>query len=457
MNKETQRIKYVITDWVSASLMWFVFNVVRFHEIAHHYGFSNLSSYIFYHRLVEGQIIIPILWIVLSYYSGYYNQVWGKSRLDEFLTSFFISVLGTLVIFFGVVLNDLPPVTHIYYRLFSALLFLSFVFTYFPRFIITQVASVKIRKRKWMVQTLVIGKGEQANLVTRLLEKPVDSVAYNIAGYVNSDQIYDLSLIIEEKQISQLIVAVDEKGEGKLLKILYSLYQYNLPIKIPLTNHKMLTGNIRTKSITAVPLFDLSSCNLSDSSKNIKHTADILVSLLVLTLLSPLYAFLALKVKLDSKGSILFKQERIGYMGKPFLIYKFRTMYEDAELEGPLLSFENDDRVTNFGRFLRKYRLDELPQFWNVLKGDMSLVGPRPERKFYIDQIVKEAPWFYLLHNIKPGITSWGMVKYGYASTVQEMIERLKYDIIYYENMSLVVDIKILIYTIRTVLTGKGV
>ena len=160
---------------------------------------------------------------------------------------------------------------------------------------------------------------------------------------------------------------------------------------------------------------------------------------------------------MDSKGPVFIKQERIGFHGKPFMIYKFRTMREDAEKDGPLLSSENDARITPFGQVMRKYRLDEFPQFLNVLKGDMSLVGPRPERKYYIDQIMKQAPYFYLLHNVRPGITSWGMVKFGYARNIAEMIERMQYDILYYENMSLMLDIKILIYSIKTVCTGKGI
>jgi len=177
----------------------------------------------------------------------------------------------------------------------------------------------------------------------------------------------------------------------------------------------------------------------------------------VLLLLSPLYLYIAIRVKCTSKGPVFFRQERIGYRGRPFTIYKFRTMYADSDKQGPLLTERDDPRVTPYGHFLRKFRLDELPQFWNVLIGDMSIVGPRPEQRYYIDQIVKKAPYYYLLHNVHPGITSWGMVKYGYAETVDKMIERLDYDIMYYENMSLTLDITILLYTIQTVFTGKGV
>ena len=202
---------------------------------------------------------------------------------------------------------------------------------------------------------------------------------------------------------------------------------------------------------------DVTGNNFLPIEQNIKFFMDKTLSLFFLVVLSPLFLYIAYRVKRDSPGSVFFGQERIGYRGKPFTIYKFRTMYLNAEERGPLLSSENDCRVTPFGRVMRKYRLDELPQFWNVLKGDMSLVGPRPERRYFIDQIVEKAPFYYLLHNVRPGITSLGMVKYGYAENVDQMIERLKYDILYYENMSLMMDITILIYTVKTVFTGKGI
>jgi len=190
--------------------------------------------------------------------------------------------------------------------------------------------------------------------------------------------------------------------------------------------------------------------------QSLKRIMDVVISLVAMIVLIPLYLFTAIGVKLSSKGPVLYSQERIGKHGRSFKMHKFRSMYVDAESNGPQLSSENDPRITPFGRFIRKVRLDEIPQFYTVLKGDMSLVGPRPERQYYIDQIVKRAPHYRLLLKVKPGITSWGQVKFGYASNVDEMVERLKYDILYIENMSIAMDIKILIYTMLIVLQGRG-
>jgi exopolysaccharide biosynthesis polyprenyl glycosylphosphotransferase len=196
---------------------------------------------------------------------------------------------------------------------------------------------------------------------------------------------------------------------------------------------------------------------MNQSTVNIKRLSDIIVSALTLIIISPILLAISIAIKSTSKGPIIYKQKRIGYHKKPFNIYKFRSMVVDAEQSGPALSSLNDPRITPLGRFMRKYRIDELPQFWNVLKGDMSLVGPRPEREYYIKQIVERAPYYSLIHQVRPGITSWGMVKYGYASDVDGMINRLKYDLLYIENVSFLVDLKIMFYTVHTIFTGKGV
>ena len=256
--------------------------------------------------------------------------------------------------------------------------------------------------------------------------------------------------------MDEIVVALDAASREAGKEIIYSLYRYKLPVKI-LINRQSFYPKVKINAIQGIPLVDMTANNFSDAEKNIKLVFDKAASALALLLLSPLFVYIAWRVKRDSEGPVLFKQERIGYLGRPFMIYKFRTMRLDAEKAGPLLSKVDDERITPFGHILRKYRLDELPQFWNVLKGDMSLVGPRPERKYFIDQIVRRVPYYYLLHNVRPGITSLGMVKYGYAGNVDQMIERLEYDMLYYENMSLAMDLKILIYTVITVVTGKGI
>ncbi|GBU08350.1 hypothetical protein AwDysgo_16810 [Bacteroidales bacterium] len=477
MRKKTQVLKYLFSDFFSAALAWALFNIVRYYEMAQFEGFDSLGLFVSYQNVILGQLFIPILWLAIYYYSGYYNEVLAKSRLSEFFTTFQSVFIGTLIIFFGLLLNKLPRFFHIYYEQFLLLFGLTFSITYFFRLLITQTASNKIHGRRCLVKALIIGSRENALVQKAALEKPSDALGFAVVGYVDScfheknglsvditdstilslGDFEDLEKIIQELGVEEIIVAIGKDNNEELLPILYSLYKYKLPIKLPITSAKMLTGGIKTKTITGVPFVDVTANNFSESGKNIKNSLDKIVSLFVIILLSPLYIYLALRIKLDSEGSVFFLQERIGYMGKPFYICKFRTMREDAEKEGPLLSSKNDKRITNYGRMMRKYRLDELPQFWNVLKGDMSLVGPRPERKYFIDKIVQKAPYFYLLHNVKPGITSWGMVKYGYASDVDHMIERSQFDLLYYENMSIFLDVKILIYTVRTILTGKGV
>jgi exopolysaccharide biosynthesis polyprenyl glycosylphosphotransferase len=218
----------------------------------------------------------------------------------------------------------------------------------------------------------------------------------------------------------------------------------------------MVLGMVKMNNILGAMLVEVDFEVMPQWQKTAKRAFDIALSLIALIIGIPLYVLIAVAIKTDSRGPVFFRQERIGFKGKPFQIFKFRSMRTDAEHSGPQLSSEKDPRRTKVGGFLRKTRLDELPQFINVLTGDMSIVGPRPERQFFIEQIVKKAPYYVRLHRIKPGITSWGQVKFGYAENVDEMIERMKYDILYLENMSLGLDIKIMIYTGLIMIQGRG-
>lgn len=296
------------------------------------------------------------------------------------------------------------------------------------------------------------------------------ALGYDVLGYVDPEAgtgtpvaglhvlggLSELPRLSQRYPFDELVVAADIPDAAKLTEIIYLLYRYNCPVKMREVKNNVLS-KVKVNTIYDVPLADITGNNFSDWEQNMKFVSDKVVAAVLLVLLSPLFLYISWRIRRGSEGAALFRQERIGYKGKPFTIYKFRTMYADAEEGGPALSNRQDGRITPFGAFLRKYRLDELPQFWNVLKGDMSLVGPRPERKYYIDKIVEKAPYYCLLHNVRPGITSLGMVKYGYAGNVDEMLARLEYDMIYYENMSLKLDLMILLDTVRTVATGKGI
>jgi exopolysaccharide biosynthesis polyprenyl glycosylphosphotransferase len=318
----------------------------------------------------------------------------------------------------------------------------------------------------------MIGSNLQAVDVYRELEDQGESYGNKIIGFVsvqnkehyqlsdylpNLGNIQNLVKIINEYKVEEVIIAIETSEHYEISKIINKLGLCDVVIKAIPNMYDILIGKVKMSQLFGTPLIQLSHDLMPVWQTNLKQLFDYLIATISIIITSPLIIFLIIGVRLSSPGPIFYSHERIGKYGKPFRIYKFRSMYVDSEKNGPELSSKNDNRLTNFGRFMRKYRLDEIPNFFNVLKGDMSMVGPRPEREYFIRQIIPKAPHYIHLHKVKPGITSWGQVKYGYAENVDQMIKRLRYDILYIENMSLLVDIKILLHTIITIFKGRGV
>lgn len=469
-SKTKQQIRYVIADLFTGAIAFWIFNIVRYfllNESSN--GYFTLWNFLGTPKLVLEQCIVPPCLLIIYWLSGYYNQPFNKSRLQELTTTFFSGIITTIIIYLVLLTNDQTGRRTINYEMILVLFGTFFFLTYFVRFLITDFAIQRFRKELWHLNILIIGNSKVSRRVANKLIKSERNVRYQILGFVEipgEHQVKDKSSVypfnqLKEKAkelgINQLILAPENYDDKKVMELLYELFPLEIPVKISPDTFSYVTSAIKLKDIYGEPFIDLTGPALSESSKNIKRSFDVMFSFLILLILSPLYGVLALLVKFSSEGPVIYKQERIGLHQRPFYIYKFRSMSVEAEAAGPQLSSDNDTRVTPIGKWLRKYRLDELPQFWNVLKGDMSIVGPRPEREFFIKQIVKKAPYYTLVCQVRPGITSWGMVKYGYASNVKQMVERTQYDLIYLANMSLSVDCKILIYTVKTVFGGEGV
>jgi exopolysaccharide biosynthesis polyprenyl glycosylphosphotransferase len=462
-------IKHIVFDALAAAIAWTLFYCYRkiFIESV---KFGYKVPIVFDKKFFTALFIIVTFWLIIYTIAGCYKDIYRTSRLGEFIRSFVATLIGVILIFFALILDDEILSYKNYYQSLLVLFGLHAGISIPIKLILTSQIVKNIHNRKIFFNTLLIGSNEKALELYKELENQPISSGNKIVGFIHVDNnvqllnpylkhlgsIKDLKQIIIQYDIEEVIIAIESSEHESIGKILNELGGTNVIIKIIPDMYDILSGSVKMTSIFGAPLIEVNREIMPVWQQYLKRIIDIFTSLFVLIFFSPVFVIIAILIKLTSKGPVFYSQERIGRYGKPFNILKFRSMYIDAEKNGPALSSKFDNRVTPFGKFLRKYRLDELPNFINVLKGEMSLVGPRPERQFFIDQIVKKAPHYYHLQKVRPGITSWGQVKYGYAENVDQMIERLKYDIIYIENMSLLVDLKILIYTIQTVLKGRG-
>ncbi len=428
-------------------------------------------------QFTEPVFIIPMLviffyWFILFIFFGMYRTWFALSRFDEIFTLVKTTFWGTFILFFAIFIDDSGTgeskgnrfLIFIYLGLMVSL-------TVVGRLLLRSIQRKLIISGIGRKKALIVGYNDRAREIhDQIISHPalgLDVIAYvaikdeNLGKQYNNievaGKVSEIEEIIDRLEIKEVILSVSRQNDDLLIEIISRCETKDVRLKIIPDLYEILSGQARTVQLYGFPLIDINPQLMTDWERAAKRIIDIVVSFLMLLVSAPIILATAIAIKLDSDGPVIYKQERSGLNGKVFKVYKFRSMYQDAEKRtGPVWSQKDDPRITKVGRFIRRVRIDELPQIWNVFKGEMSLVGPRPERPFFVEQLAKEIPYYKRRLRVRPGITGWAQVKHKYDESVEDVKTKLQFDLFYIENMSLKTDIKILFRTVFVVLFGKG-
>jgi len=412
---------YAVIDFVTASLAWACFFFIRKWVLKE--TITDQGEIIVNNKFWLGIIFIPLGWLALYTLVGSYRKLYKKSRLFEFTITFMCSLIGTIVLFFLFLLDDVKTNYSYYYLAFFSLFTVHFIFTFLGRLILLNKVKSQLLSGKVYFNTLMVGSQETAMRIFKETEKNLHDGGYRYSGFLTPDSngkssihklipklgtVDELENIIAENNIRLVVLAMERSEYEQMEDIINRLSEIDVEIKIQPNTLDIISGSVKTSNVMGAGLIDMQTGLMPEWQQNSKRLIDVTVSIFSLIILSPLLIFAALRVKFSSKGPVFYSQERIGYKGQPFRMYKFRSMFDNAEKDGPALSSDNDERITKWGKIMRKWRIDELPQLLNILLGDMSLVGPRPERQFVNFYTVEQQKVLLVL----PGITDFASIEF---------------------------------------------
>ncbi|MHB8579114.1 MAG: sugar transferase [Ignavibacteriaceae bacterium] len=464
MNKKFEKILILSVDFITINLAWYIY--YQFRVQTRWFGILTAPEFFI------PMFVIYFYWLLLFTFVGMYRTWFASSRFDEISLLFKTSFVGIFILFFLIFIDDYI------HGVGSATRVL--IFIYWGLFIFL-TGTGRLFVRSFQRNLLIKGIGRKNALIVGINSKATEvhsqlfkhqALGLDVVGYVSvsngttgktfndvqiAGSIENIEKLIDQNNAKEIIIALEKEERDILVEIISRCESRNVGLKIVPDLYEILSGQARTAQIYGIPLIDILPQLMPEWEKKIKRIIDVVVSLLIILITLPVTVFSSIAIALESKGGVFFKQDRCGINGKVFKIYKFRSMKKDAEkLTGPVWSQKDDPRITKVGRFIRRVRIDEIPQMMNVLKGEMSIVGPRPERPFFVEKLSEEIPYYKRRLKVRPGITGWAQVKHKYDETIEDVKIKLRYDLFYIENMSLRMDFKILFRTVFVVLLGKG-